>query len=73
MPRQVINPATWDRQSWYAGMRERAAELIAEGANGEMLGRFEASANQWLRTQGVYDPAAPFAVLGPERDGQVLH
>lgn len=71
---QVIDPATWDREAWFSGMREQAAELIAEGANADMLARFENSANEWLRNQGVYDPAAPFTVLDADPPhGAVLH
>jgi hypothetical protein len=42
-------------------MAERAAELIAEGADGSSLARFEACANEWLAGQGVADP--PFRIL----------
>jgi hypothetical protein len=61
MVRQVIDPATWDRASWFAGMGERAAELIAQGADGDMLARFEAWANAWLAGQGVPNP--PFRII----------
>jgi hypothetical protein len=49
------------KASWCAGMAERAAELIAEGADGSSLARFEACANEWLAGQGVADP--PFRIL----------
>ena len=62
MVRQVIDPTTWDRAAWFAGMAEHAAEMIAEGADADLLARFEACANQWLANQGVPDP--PFSILG---------
>jgi len=55
MVRQVIDPATWDRAAWFAGMAEHAAEMIAEGADADLLARFETCANQWLVNQGVPD------------------
>ena len=57
---QVIDPAS-----------EQAEELIAEGADADMLARFENHANEWLQHQGVYDPAAPFTILDadPPRSG----
>ena len=61
MVRQVIDPATWDRKAWFAGMSERAAEMIAKGADADLLARFEACANQWLVNQGVLNP--PFSVV----------
>lgn len=52
MVRQVIDPTTWDRAAWFAGMAEHAAEMAAEGADADLLARFEAAANQWLVNQG---------------------
>jgi hypothetical protein len=68
--RKVIDPTTWDRVSWFSGMGERAAELIAEGADADLVARFEAAADQWLANRGVPDP--PFSViaeLGPKGVG----
>jgi len=42
-------------------MGEHAAEMIAEGADADLLARFEACANQWLVNQGVPNP--PFSVV----------
>ena len=61
MVRQVIDPATWDRAAWFAGMAKHAAEMIAKGADADLLARFDACANQWLVNQGVPDP--PFSIL----------
>lgn len=61
MGKQVIDPAIWDRASWFAGMGEQAAELIAQGADSDRLARFESFANQWLAGQGVPNP--PFRVI----------
>jgi hypothetical protein len=60
-PLQVIDPATWDRDSWFACMGEHAAEMIAAGAAADLLTRFEASTNQWLAHQGVPNP--PFRII----------
>jgi hypothetical protein len=70
MVREVIDPATWDRASWFAGMGERATELIAQGTDGNMLARFEATANAWLAGQGVPDP--PFRIISELRPTGVV-
>ena len=48
-------------KAWFADMGEHAAEMIAEGADADLLARFEACANQWLVNQGVPNP--PFSVV----------
>lgn len=64
--RRVIDPATWDRELWFSGMRQTAMELVAEGADLELLARFDRSSNEWLEHHGVADPSRPFTILGPE-------
>jgi hypothetical protein len=62
--KQVIDSETWDRRgraSWFAGMGEQPAVLIAGGATADDLTTFEEMANEWLVNQGVPDP--PFRII----------
>jgi hypothetical protein len=66
----MIDPATWDRASWFAGMGKHVAELIAKGADSAKLARFEAWANAWLAGQRVPDP--PFCIISELRPRGVV-
>jgi hypothetical protein len=59
----MFNRDEFNRDAWFTHMGSRALQMINQGANGILLGRFEMWANRWLEYHGLADPNMPFRVI----------